>query len=96
MKWTFTVKGKSHEAEWDRGAMRSSYSPVLVEVDRLIVEGYALPCGSYSHLVFPTLQTEAGAYATISAAVMLLADFESIDFPLTMATVTTDVIFPEV
>lgn len=96
MKWTFEVKGKPHDAEWKMGAMRSSYEPLLVEVDRLIVEGYFLPCGSYTHLVKPTLADEAGAYATISEAVMLLADFDSVEFPVTFATIVTDVIVPEV
>jgi hypothetical protein len=93
--WTFQINGVDHKAEWNRGAMRCTYEPTIVEVDRLIAEGYKLRCGSSTNMVDPTLQNEAGAFAAITAAVQFLGDYGSLSIPTSMATIVSDVVMPD-
>lgn len=93
--WEFQVDGVFHEAEWSDGSMRCTIPTVQSIVDRLIAEGYKLPCGSGVIMVEPNLDNEAGAYAVISEAVFLVADFQTILNPQSEATIGDDLIFPD-
>lgn len=91
MKWLFTVNKDPHEAEWRKGAMRCTMPEVIGTVDEIIFDGRRVPCGSASHLVKPTLETEEGGYAVITLAIKQFADYGSLQTPLSYATVITDV-----
>jgi hypothetical protein len=93
--WKFDVDKKPQTAEWRDGAMRCTMPEVIAMVDALITAGDKLPCGSATLMVTPTLENEAGAYAVISEAVWETADFLTIKFPQSEATITTDVVLPE-
>lgn len=93
--WKFDVDKKPQTAEWRDGAMRCTMPEVIALVDALITAGDKLPCGSATLMVTPTLENEAGAYAVISEAVWETADFLTIKFPQSEATITTDVVLPE-
>lgn len=95
MKWTFTVLDQPHTAEWKVGAMRCSFPRVVEIVDELIAGKEIVMSGSAASLVTASLATEASGWATIHAAVMSVADFESVTPPVNMAGEIDDVIYEE-
>lgn len=91
--WKFTLDKEPQTCEWlPSGAMRCTSEQVIADIDSLISDGAKLRCGSATLMVDPTLETEAGAYAVISEAVFMNADFLSIQYPQCEATVTSDVV----
>lgn len=92
MKWSFTHNGQPQTAEWRKNAMRCTMPEVIERVDTIIAEGGLVPCGSATHMVVPTLATEAGGYAAITLAIQEFADFMSLVPPRSEATVVGDVV----
>lgn len=93
--WKFTIDDAAETVEWADGAMRCTVEQIIIDIDSLISQGDKLPCGSATMMVDPTLDTEGGAYAVISRAVFQNADFLSVTYPLSDATVGDDVVLPD-
>ena len=93
--WDFKVNAMAETAEWENGVMRCTVSEVYDLVDQIIADGEKLPCGSATVMVEPTLSTEEGAYAVIAAALLEVADFQTIRPPQTDVTIGEDVFYSD-